>query len=50
MPSNIFVECNVNFNEFPTKSGILDNYTFSIKDLFDLKRSRKEQWSQRQLS
>ena len=37
MPSNIFVECNVNFNEFPTKSGILDNYTFSIKDLFDLK-------------
>lgn len=37
MPSNIFVECKSNFNEFPKTLGILDNYTFSAKDLFDLK-------------
>ena len=37
MSNNIFVECKVNLKEFPTTLGILDRYTFSAKDLFDLK-------------
>ena len=37
MLNNIFVDCKLKLNELPTASGNLNKYSFSAKDLFDLR-------------
>ena len=37
MTDNIFLKCDANMNQIFNGSGILDGYSFSAKDLFDLK-------------
>ena len=37
MTNNIFLKCNANLSQMFNGSGVLDGYSFSAKDLFDLK-------------
>ena len=49
MTDNIFLKCDANMNQIFNGSGVLDGYSFSAKDLFDLKGHIKSNGHKRAL-
>ena len=49
MTDNIFLKCDANMNQISNGSGVLEGYSFSAKDLFDLKGHIKSNGHKRAL-